>query len=108
MAGDSRRSVVTPVPVPVPVPVPTSEDLDTIAAGAGFRPAPGPGHWRLSDYVTGANYESFIHISDVAQPANFTHCGTCLKCGWQSMQTDEKQAHDIVVMHLRKHVGRLT
>lgn len=106
-----RDHALEPVPELVPEPVPTpllvpEPEPEHIQLSPVHRPAPTAGHWQLNALVTADNYEQFIHISDVAQPSYFKYQGCCLKCGYASLQPDEKQAHDIVVNHITKHFGR--
>ncbi len=51
------------------------------------------------------------HLVKVAEnigaKAIYAFRGVCLKCGWQSLQPDEQQAHDMVLQHAQRHIHGL-
>lgn len=47
--------------------------------------------------------ESLVKIEPQGPGSKYSHRGVCVKCGWQSFQYTEVDAHDVVFNHAAKH-----
>lgn len=58
--------------------------------------------WNHRGTVTVDNSDDFIYVERIA--GNLPFRGVCLKCGWQSSQPSEQDAHNAVHRHLGRHI----
>lgn len=96
-ATKPASQLITPPNKP-PAPVSTATPV-SVAAPVVTPAVPPPSQSELLQ----AALEKFVSVVDAPDGSHFTCIGTCLKCGWQTMQINKYNAFELVRQHVSAH-----